>query len=64
MNITQVVCNDLVKRNLKGSVVNLSSINGQRAFKNDLLYGSAKTALDMMTKVILIIGKYTTQMIE
>ena len=52
MNITQVVCNDLVKRDLKGSVVNLSSITGHRALKDFLVYGSAKAALDMMTKVI------------
>ena len=55
MNITQVVCNDLVKRDLKGSVVNLSSITGHRAFKDFIIYGPAKAALDMMTKVILII---------
>ena len=52
MNITQVVCNDLVDRGLKGSVVNLSSIAGQRAIKDRLLYGPPKAALDMMTKVI------------
>ena len=54
MNITQVVSNDLVKRDLKGSVVNLSSVTGHRAIKDFLVYGSAKAALDMMTKVILI----------
>ena len=52
MNVTQVVCNDLVKRSMKGSVVNLSSIAGQRAFKDRLLYGSVKAGVDMMTKVI------------
>ena len=51
MNITQVVCNDLVNRGLKGSVVNFSSIAGSRALKDHLVYGSAKAALDMMTKV-------------
>ena len=37
MNITQVVCNDLVKRDLKGSVVNMSSITGHMAFKDNML---------------------------
>ena len=52
MNITQVVCKDLVKRNLRGSVVNVSSQASHRALKNHLTYASTKAALDMMTKVI------------
>ena len=51
MNITQVVCKDLVKRNLRGSVVNISSQASQSALKNHLIYGSSKASLDMMTKV-------------
>jgi len=52
MNCTQVVGKDLVARNLKGSIVNISSQAGQRALGDHLIYCSTKAAVDMMTKVM------------
>ncbi|XP_052785085.1 L-xylulose reductase-like [Mya arenaria] len=49
-NITQVVTADMVANGIEGSVVNLSSIAGMRAFMNMGLYCTSKAALDMMTK--------------
>ncbi|KAB7506493.1 L-xylulose reductase [Armadillidium nasatum] len=50
MNATQVVTKDLISRKQGGRVVNISSIAGQRAIQNHLIYCSTKAAIDMLTK--------------
>ncbi|XP_071547374.1 L-xylulose reductase-like [Panulirus ornatus] len=54
MNVSQVVAGDLVAREQRGSVVNLSSQAGQRALWDHTVYCSAKAALDMLTKVMAL----------
>lgn len=54
MNISQIVASDLINRQLKGSIVNISSQAGQRALKNHAVYCSTKGALDMMAKVMAL----------
>lgn len=54
MNISQIVASDLINRQLKGSIVNISSQSGQRALKNHAVYCSTKGALDMMAKVMAL----------
>lgn len=54
LNISQVVAGDLVARQLRGSIVNLSSQAGQRALQDHTVYCSAKGAVEMMTKVMAL----------
>ncbi|KAK3881068.1 hypothetical protein Pcinc_014465 [Petrolisthes cinctipes] len=54
MNVSQIVASDLITRQLKGSIVSISSQAGQRAFKDHTVYCSTKGALDMMTKVMAL----------
>lgn len=54
MNLSQVVAGDLVTRELRGSVVNISSQAGQRAIKDHTIYCSTKAALDMLTKMMAL----------
>ncbi|KAK3872426.1 hypothetical protein Pcinc_022500 [Petrolisthes cinctipes] len=54
MNVSQIVASDLITRQLKGSIVSISSQAGQRALKDLTVYCSTKGALDMMTKVMAL----------
>ncbi|KAK4320954.1 hypothetical protein Pmani_008209 [Petrolisthes manimaculis] len=54
MNVSQIVASDLITRQLKGSIVSISSQSGQRALKGRTVYCSTKGALDMMTKVMAL----------
>lgn len=54
LNITQVVAGDLVARQIRGSVVNLSSQAGQRALPEHTLYCTTKSAVDMLTKMMAL----------
>ncbi|KAK3889388.1 hypothetical protein Pcinc_006601 [Petrolisthes cinctipes] len=54
MNVSQIVASDLITRQLKGSIVSISSQAGQRAIKDRTVYCSTKGALDMMTKVMAL----------
>ncbi|KAG0715448.1 L-xylulose reductase [Chionoecetes opilio] len=54
LNISQVVTADLVTRQIRGSVVNLSSQAAQRALKDHTVYCCAKSAVEMMTKMIAL----------
>lgn len=54
MNITQVVAGDLVARQSRGAVVNISSQAGQRAVQDHTVYCSAKSAVDMLTKMMAL----------
>ncbi|KAF2360999.1 NAD(P)-binding domain, partial [Trinorchestia longiramus] len=50
MNVTQVVASDLISRNMKGSIVNMSSQAGSRALENHLIYSATKAAVDSFTR--------------
>ncbi|XP_045137365.1 L-xylulose reductase-like [Portunus trituberculatus] len=50
MNISQVVAGDLVARQLRGSIVNVSSQAGHRALQDHTVYGSSKSSLEMLTR--------------
>lgn len=54
MNVSQIVAGDLISRQFKGTIVNISSMAGQRALKDHVVYCSSKGALDMMTKVMAL----------
>ena len=51
MNTTQVVAGDLLNRNEKGSIVNVSSINGVKPIQGSAVYSSTKGALEMLTRI-------------
>ena len=50
INLTQLVANDLVKRGLKGSVVNISADGVNQGFSNALSYNLTKSALDHVSR--------------
>ena len=50
MNVSQVVGKDLVERNSRGTIVNVSSQAALRALENHLVYCASKAALDSMTR--------------
>lgn len=49
-NIMQIFTNFVIKNNMKGSIVNISSIVGQLGFKDLSGYASSKGALTALTK--------------
>ena len=50
INTTQIVATDLIKRNMKGSIVNISSIAAFK-YNNDMgVYGASKAAVNYLTK--------------
>uniref|UniRef100_T1JFL0 Histone-binding protein RBBP4-like N-terminal domain-containing protein n=1 Tax=Strigamia maritima TaxID=126957 RepID=T1JFL0_STRMM len=52
INVSQVVAKDLIARNEKGSIVNISSIASTLAFVDHTAYSATKAALDMTSKVM------------
>ena len=50
LNISQVIATDLINRNQKGNIVNVSSVGSLRATQSGFGYSSSKAALDMLTK--------------
>ncbi|XP_066955810.1 D-erythrulose reductase-like [Macrobrachium rosenbergii] len=54
MNVSQVVAGDLIAREQRGSIVNVSSQAGQHALRDHTVYCSTKGAVDMMTKVMAL----------
>ncbi|XP_042862255.1 L-xylulose reductase-like [Penaeus japonicus] len=54
MNVSQVVAGDLVNREERGSIVNVSSQAGQRALTDHTAYSCTKAAVDMMTKMMAL----------
>ena len=54
MNVTQVVAADLIGRKENGCIVNVSSICGQMALRDRLVYSGTKGALNMFTKVMAL----------
>lgn len=54
MNVSQVVAGDLVNREGRGSIVNVSSQAGQRPLLDHTAYSCSKAAVDMMTKMMAL----------
>ncbi|XP_058805848.1 L-xylulose reductase-like [Phymastichus coffea] len=54
INISQIVAEDLIERQVSGSIVNVSSVAALVAIKERAIYGSTKAALDMLTKVMAL----------
>lgn len=52
MNVSQIVAEDLMKRKVPGSIVNVSSVASLVAVKDHAIYCSVKAALDMLTKFV------------
>lgn len=50
--ICQLVAKEMIKHQVPGSIVNVSSIASLRPLLNHTVYGSSKAALDMMTRVM------------
>ncbi|XP_022192333.2 L-xylulose reductase isoform X2 [Nilaparvata lugens] len=54
VNISQVVAKQMIDRGKGGSIVNVSSQASQAALADHALYGSSKSAVDMLTKVMAL----------
>jgi len=54
VNVSQVVVEDLKRRNVGGSIVHVSSQASQAALKDHLVYSGTKGALDIMCKVMAL----------
>jgi len=50
INLTQIVGRKMVAAGRKGSIVNISSINGLKPMRECMAYNISKAGLDMMTK--------------
>jgi len=51
LNVSQIFAKKMIKDNIKGNIVNMSSQASQAALKEHTLYCGTKGALDMITKV-------------
>ena len=59
INLMQVVGKKMTQAGKGGSIINISSITGQRAFRGLLPYSVAKAGLNMATKVFALeLGKF------
>ncbi|XP_045211271.1 carbonyl reductase [NADPH] 2-like [Mercenaria mercenaria] len=59
INCAQVVAKKMIDSKVKGSIVNLSSIDGIGAFPTNLSYNVSKAGLDMVTKQFALeLGQY------
>ncbi len=54
INITQILALRMKNKGKGGSIVNVSSIAGIIGFKDHLVYGATKAALDLMTKIMAL----------
>jgi len=54
VNISQIVANNMKKRNQGGSIVNISSQSSMIAIENHAVYCASKGALDQLTKVFAL----------
>uniref|UniRef100_A0A2P2HYK2 L-xylulose reductase-like n=1 Tax=Hirondellea gigas TaxID=1518452 RepID=A0A2P2HYK2_9CRUS len=54
MNVSQIVVADLLERNLKGNIVNVSSLASHRGVANFFLYAASKSAVDSFTKTMAL----------
>ncbi|XP_063981133.1 L-xylulose reductase [Diachasmimorpha longicaudata] len=53
-NVSQIVAEDMIKRNYGGTIVNVSSQASQAAIKDHAVYCASKGALDMLTKTMAL----------
>lgn len=54
MNVSQLVAKNMIKRNVGGSIVNISSQASKAALKDHAVYCSSKGAVDMLTKTMAL----------
>lgn len=54
INVSQVVANDMIRRKVPGSIVNLSSVASLVAVKDHTTYCCSKTCVDMLTKMMAL----------
>ena len=56
LNIPYIFCNligqDMIKKNIKGKIINFSSIGGEIGFPNNHSYGPSKSGLSQLTKTL------------
>ncbi len=50
MRLTQLVANHMISNNILGSIINISSISGNRPYPNRVAHSTAKAALNMLTE--------------
>ena len=57
--LTQLAAKSMIDRKVSGSIINISSISGVRAYPNRIAHASTKAALNMLTKsTALELGQY------
>jgi len=54
MILAQIVGRNIIKRGASGVIVNVSSLGSLRAFKDHMVYGASKAALDYATKTLAL----------
>ncbi|XP_052740087.1 L-xylulose reductase-like [Bicyclus anynana] len=54
INVTQILANKMIKNNIKGSIVNISSQTSKAAIKDHVAYAASKGAVDSMTQVMAL----------
>ena len=50
MRLTQLVAKHMISNNILGSIINISSISGNRPYPNRVAHSTAKAALNMLTE--------------
>ena len=50
MRLTQLVANHMISNNISGSIINISSISGNKPYPNRVAHSTAKAALNMLTE--------------
>jgi NAD(P)-dependent dehydrogenase (short-subunit alcohol dehydrogenase family) len=50
MKLTQLAAKQMIEKEIAGHIINISSISGDRPYKNRVAHSTAKAALNMLTK--------------
>jgi NAD(P)-dependent dehydrogenase (short-subunit alcohol dehydrogenase family) len=50
MQLTQLIAQHMIQRKVAGSIINISSISGNRPYPNRVAHSTAKAALNMLTQ--------------
>ncbi len=59
LKVSQIVAKDMIRRKVKGSIVNISSVASKSCIADHTSYCVSKAALDMLTKMMAFeLGKY------
>lgn len=59
MRLTQAIAKEMIRSNKAGSIINISSISGVRAYPNRVAHATAKAALNKLTECLAIdLGPY------